>query len=70
MPRDFRLWRKGGLGHPEAEAAIHCPSSCSGRKVLESIFLFFPEICMFNHKGKRNGPEQLLGLYRICQLSY
>lgn len=38
------------MGHPEAEAAIHSPSPCSGRKVLECIFS--PEVCMFNHKGK------------------
>lgn len=39
------------MGHPEAEAAIHGPSPCSGRKVLE--YIISPEVCMFNHKGKQ-----------------
>lgn len=37
----LRLWRRGGRGHPEAEAATHSPNPRTGRKVLERIF--FPQ---------------------------
>lgn len=61
----LRLWRRGGRGHPEAEAATHSPNPRAGRKVLERVF-FSPEICMFDHKGKRIVLEQLVGRCRVC----
>lgn len=60
----LRLWRRGGRGHPEAEAATHSPNPHSGRKVLECIFS--PEICMCDHRGKRSVLEQLMGSCGVC----